>query len=426
MGGKLICMIVVLMVSLSGCSLFVAQPLEDENVCVNEEKLTALLDELGMTVDDLESGTEEIEELPEEPGEPVSPDEPMSPEEPETPEEPVEPLEPEEPSDVPVRTFTEGELVKISPKATDAEGDTISFTYTSPLDADGEWQTEIGDAGEYMVTVTASDGKASVSRDMKIVILSSNNPPVIEEIEDITIPEGDTISFSPVVSDPEGDDVTISYSGFMSSATYTTTFDDAGEYFVTITASDGTSQTVKRVKVTVTDKNRAPVLAEIDSVTVLEGEMVAVVAEVTDEDEDDVSVTYSAPLSEDGEWQTDVGDAGTYLVTVTATDGVSEDTETFTLVVESLNTPPELELDDVLISIGEGETETVLLEPVASDADGDDIQISYSGWMNSNSKSVTVDDAGDYEVTVTAKDGIDETKVTITVTINAKPSFDFG
>jgi hypothetical protein len=113
-------------------------------------------------------------------------------------------------------------------------------------------------------------------------------------------------------------------------------------------------------------------------------------------------------------------------VTVTASDGELDDAETVTIQVESGNTPPVIELGDVLVNVGQGETVTISLNPVVSDADGDNVQVSYSGWMSSSSRDVTIADAGDYQVTVSANDGTTAAQKTITVSINAKPSFDFG
>ena len=52
----------------------------------------------------------------------------------------------------------EGQLVKIIPNATDSEGDTLTYNFSSPINASGEWKTSIGDEGVYQVSVTVSDG----------------------------------------------------------------------------------------------------------------------------------------------------------------------------------------------------------------------------------------------------------------------------
>ena len=52
----------------------------------------------------------------------------------------------------------EGQLVKIIPNATDSEGDTLTYNFSSPINASGEWKTSIGDEGVYQISVTVSDG----------------------------------------------------------------------------------------------------------------------------------------------------------------------------------------------------------------------------------------------------------------------------
>jgi len=155
-------------------------------------------------------------------------------------------------------TAYEGELVQLKVKGNDPDGDPITYTFSEPLDADGKWQTNTGDAGEYLVTVTASDGKTQTERTLKIRVLSKNAPPAMEKIADVTVREGETVSFSPKVLDPDGDEIAVTYSGWMTSSSKTTGFGDQGTYTVTITASDGEQEVSQNVRVTVTDVNRAP------------------------------------------------------------------------------------------------------------------------------------------------------------------------
>lgn len=425
---------VVTVLLLSSCSLFVASPpADDSRVCVSKSKLESVLADLNITVEDLkeEPSVEEPDEQEPPQDEETPGEEPTDvPDEQEPSQDEVTPGgEPtEEPAEDAVRYFTEGDFVRLSPRATDADGDPVTFSYSAPLDADGEWQTQAGDAGEYTVTVTASDGKSAVSKQITIVVLPSNNPPVISGVSDVAVQEGETVVLTPVITDEDGDDVTIRYSGWMTEDTKETGFEDAGEYTVTVTASDDKSETRRTVRITVEDRNRRPVIGDLDGITVREGETVDLSAQATDPDGDDVTITYSSPLDENGVWQTQAGDAGTYLVTVTASDGKDEARKTATIVVESLNSAPQINAEDVSVLLQKGETKTVVLEPVVTDADGDNVQVSYSGFMTSNTRTVTWDDEGVHEVTVTATDGKEEARATVTVTVevNTPPEFDFS
>ena len=96
-----------------------------------------------------------------------------------------------------------------------------------------------------------------------MVVESTNKPPVLRPIADITLNEGETVSLEPVATDPDGDEVTITYSGWMTKATYTTNYDDAGTHIVTVTASDGKESTSQDVIVTVSNVNRPPKIVKI-------------------------------------------------------------------------------------------------------------------------------------------------------------------
>ncbi len=308
----------------------------------------------------------------------------------------------------------EGEVVKLKPQASDPEGDIIEFTFSEPLNASGEWQTKAGDAGFYKVTVTASDGVNEVTHEVTILVKSANRPPVMEFIEDKEVNEGETVLFEPEVVDPEGDEISITYSGWMTSNKYTTTFDDAGEYKVTVTASDGVNEVTQDVTVTVKNLNRPPVMEKIGDVS-LEGDPIAVKVDATDPDNDKLEISFSEPLDENGEWLTDIGDAGEYKITVTASDGEAEVTQDFIITVEAINRPPKIEIKST-IEVDEGET--ITLNPVVTDPDNDTVDVSYSGWMTSNEYTTTYEDAGEHVVTITASDGIAEVTKDVTVIVN--------
>jgi hypothetical protein len=158
----------------------------------------------------------------------------------------------------------EGELVNLAIKSDDPEGDTIVYTFTTPLDSKGKWQTKYGDAGTYKTTITASDGELSTSQDVYIVVEKVSRAPVITNFADTTVNEGGTITLSPKITDPEGGSVTLEYSGWMTTATKTTGYDDAGTYKETLkaTSSSGESATAS-ITITVLNKNRPPKIVSI-------------------------------------------------------------------------------------------------------------------------------------------------------------------
>ena len=178
-------------------------------------------------------------------------------------EEVIEEVEEEPEEELTKIIVKEGELVVLKPESEDPDVDTILYTFSEPLDKDGRWQTKRGDAGNYEITVTASDGELTDTQKILLVVEGVNKPPVLRPIADITVKEGETISFNPVATDPDGDEVAITYSGWMTEASYTTDYDDAGTHIVTITASDGIESTSQDVIVTVTNVNRPPKIIKI-------------------------------------------------------------------------------------------------------------------------------------------------------------------
>ncbi|MBA3064501.1 hypothetical protein FP803_03625 [Candidatus Woesearchaeota archaeon] len=157
----------------------------------------------------------------------------------------------------------EGELVVLKPESEDPDADTILYTFSEPLDKNGRWQTKKGDAGSYEMTVTASDSELTDTQKILLVVESTNNPPVLSPIADITINEGETVSLEPIATDPDGDKVIITYSGWMTEASYTTNYNDAGTHIVTVTASDGIESASQDVIVTVNNINRPPRIVKI-------------------------------------------------------------------------------------------------------------------------------------------------------------------
>ncbi|MBW2968396.1 hypothetical protein KY362_08000, partial [Candidatus Woesearchaeota archaeon] len=168
------------------------------------------------------------------------------------------PYRPVAEEDLPTLTVTEGDLVKINVNAKDADGDVLVYTFTAPLNSDGKWQTRAGDAGVYYSDITVSDGKEDVDRRVKIIVEPKNNKPVLQFIPNIDVKEGDTVTITPKATDGDGDRLTYSYSGWMSSATKTTGYQDAGVHKVVVSVTDGISTVSQEVTVTVQDVNRAP------------------------------------------------------------------------------------------------------------------------------------------------------------------------
>ena len=244
----------------------------------------------------------------------------------------------------------ETDLVSIKPKAEDPDQDSVQFLYTSPLSNEGTWQTAYGDAGEYTVAVTATDGQLSTSKQVLLIVNKKEEKPVIGELSPsekaLEVDEAGTLDFMVKASDLNKDPLMYTWkldgaeiSGKESFA-YKTGYDDAGSHTVKISVSDGAASAENIWAVTVNNINRPPVLDSIADIKVKETEKVVMSLSAADPDGDSVKFTISDPVGDDGTWETTYDDAGAYTVTVQASDGQSEVSQQVKIEVENVNRPP--------------------------------------------------------------------------------------
>ena len=375
-------------------------------------------------------------------------------------------------------TVLEGETVDVTATATDAEGDDLSFAfviwgvalddYTTTEDGSLTWVTELGDAGEYSVYVSVNDGNGNYDYESFTIIVEEvedddTNAPRVSSIF-FTVTEGDLVDVVVEVldnivdwilrsaaqqifesttvyvydSDSDASDLSWTFDQLLNvDGDWQTSVGDDGQYTVTITVSDETgNDTDGTIDITVeeeeveTPENECPTLT-VEDVEVDEGELVEAVYEAEDPENDELSFYFSEPLDENGQWQTEEGDAGEYTAYVAVTDGdeLCLTLEYFTITVNPTgdgdddNTAPELEdLDDIEVDEGE----TVNVEAIATDADGDDLTYTFEGL---DDKGVVVEDnvlvwetnysdAGQYTVTVTVSDGSLEDSTTFVIKVN--------
>lgn len=308
----------------------------------------------------------------------------------------------EQEEDLDKRIYREGDLVAFDPVGVDPDGDLITYQYSRPLDEKGRWQTTIGDAGTYLVTITASDGKTEVEKKIILLILSANRAPTIEGLNDITVPEGTLITLNPNIFDYNSDEVTITYSKPVDqNGNWQTEYDDSGTYLVKVSASDSQTITEKQITIIVTDANRAPVIEEISHVSTFAGERITLEPKATDPDGDPVTFSFSTPFGSDGTWQTTEDDIGTYAITVTANDGKATTEKLVTVILNHKNKAPVISLDEVRAE----ETDRIVLKPTIIDPEGDEFTATYSALFDAEGVWVTdYDDAGEYTVAITAID----------------------
>lgn len=243
-----------------------------------------------------------------------------------------------------VLTGRENQLIRLKLSSNDPDGDKITYAYSKPFNARGEWRTNYGDAGEYIVTVSATDGKLTSERKIKVIVQRVNVAPVLEGVRDLVYNEGDTVKFEPKVTDLNHDPITLTISSPLDKGVWVTNSKSAGEYNIKVTASDGELKAEKSFKLTVKNVNLVPVITGLKDVTVKEGQLVKLEPVVTDDDSDEgekIATNYTKPIGPDGTWTPNYTEHGVYNVSVTANDGRGGvSTKTVKITVEDVNMPP--------------------------------------------------------------------------------------
>lgn len=147
----------------------------------------------------------------------------------------------------------------------------------------------------FYVQFAASSGNKKVVQNVVITVKYANRAPVLEDIQPITVTEGQLIRLAPVAYDQDDDKVSLAYAGLMSSGTYQTKYGDSGDYFVKVTASDGRLETSQIVPISILKANRAPVLDKIDSIKIKEGSNIAILLNAYDPDNDQLNYSIENP-----------------------------------------------------------------------------------------------------------------------------------
>lgn len=268
-------------------------------------------------------------------------------------EESKETVKEEEKAEAATIIVQETERVSLQPKGYDPDKDAVAYAFTSPLDTNGEWQTKYGDAGEYRITITASDGELTSSRDILLIVNKKEEAPTIEsfspEEKSLTADENSKIEFSVKAKDLNKDDLTYSWKldGDKTSETtdylYNIDYDASGSHTVKVDISDGALTSTNIWSVTVNNVNRKPVLEELSDIKVKEGETVTIAPKAADPDNDALEYSISEPVGNDGVWETTYDDAGTYTITVKVTDGKDESSQDINVTVANVNRPPVIE-----------------------------------------------------------------------------------
>ncbi|MBI2656478.1 hypothetical protein HYX03_01950 [Candidatus Woesearchaeota archaeon] len=214
--------------------------------------------------------------------------------------------------------INENEEVEIKLKANDPDGDEITFSANNlPEGAKLEGNIFTWKPGfdtirkedfvdrlmdkfrvlskSFYIQFAASSKDKKIVQNVIVTVKDVNRAPVIDDMEPITINEGDALKIAPKAYDPDGDKVTLSYSGFVNKDNYKSNFGDAGTYYAKVTASDGLLETSKFVQISIKRINKAPVFEKIKDVQAREGDNIAILLNANDQDGDEIKYSIDNP-----------------------------------------------------------------------------------------------------------------------------------
>lgn len=311
------------------------------------------------------------------------------------------------------------------------------------------WTPTYEQSGAYSIKVTVTDvlGGAD-TKTVDVRINHVNRPPVIADPGPQNVDEGQKLSLNINISDPDKEDngkLVLKADGVPQGAvfnavgksiTWTPTFEQAGEYQITLTVNDaaGLSDS-KTVVVTVKNTNRKPALGAILNQQGTEGKELTFALTATDPDKEDAGkLTFSAEglpsgagLSKDGKfsWTPGFDQSGDHSLTLKVKDeGGLEDSKTITIKVANVNRAPRLS-DIGAQSTDEGNA--LAFSVSASDDDKQDkLTFTMTGAPAGASLSSggdfswtpAVGQAGNYTVTIKVSDGTASDTKTVTITVN--------
>ncbi len=223
-------------------------------------------------------------------------------------------------------------------------------------------------AGDYFDSVLVASGEAENSPIFEYISLSvappENNPPVLDSIGPKVTNEMEELAFTVTASDPDGTIPALSAvnlpdgANFTDSAngtgffSWTPTYDQAGTYYVTFIASDGSLADSEVVEIVVGNVNRPPEVVQPPDTTIDECAELVMAITATDPDGDSLVMTME-PLTanmafvDSGNglgvfvFTPDTTQAGVYPLNVYVFDGIDTTIVMFTVTVEECEIPPE-------------------------------------------------------------------------------------
>ena len=209
----------------------------------------------------------------------------------------------------PATTATENSAYSYDVKASDADGDSLTFSLaTSPTGMSINpntglisWTPSFAQSGSHSVVVQVSDGAATPTQSFTIDVANVNGPPALDAIGSKSVNENQLLQFTISATEPDGEAITYSISNKPATAnfdaatrtfTWTPAFNEAGTYAnIRFTATDpnGASDS-EDITITVVNVNRVPIVNAVSTTT---NEDSSVTITLAGSDADSEQLTFS-------------------------------------------------------------------------------------------------------------------------------------
>ncbi len=266
--------------------------------------------------------------------------------------------------------------LQIDISGTDPDDDPITITAEStPTGAvfndngDGtatlNWTPTFEQSGQYNVKFTITSGTLSDTETVAITVVNVDRAPILAAIGAQTIAENAPLTFEVTASDPDGNTIAITTTTLPTGAdfvdnddgtgdfSWTPDFAQAGQHTVKFTSTSLSLIDTETVVITVSNTDRAPILASIGNSTGEENSPVSFTVSASDPDGESVTLRVAtiptgASFIDNGDgtgsftWTPTFAQAGDYPITFKATSASLVDSESITISIANVDRAPSL------------------------------------------------------------------------------------
>nr|WP_013334799.1 CARDB domain-containing protein [Gloeothece verrucosa]ADN18050.1 YD repeat protein [Gloeothece verrucosa PCC 7822] len=316
------------------------------------------------------------------------------------------------------------------------------------------WTPTSSNLGNHSVTLKVSDSGTgnlsnilSTEQTFNLIVRNNNSAPILNPINNLTVAEGETLTFTPLGTDIDGDTLIYNATNLPSGAvlnpttgtlTWKLDYFSAGIYNnIQLTVSDGNLSATRTFSINVNNTNRAPILTPITPQSGRENVEISFSLSAGDIDNDPIFYSSTSPLPTGASldaltgkfsWKPNYSQAGNYVLNFTATDAKgATDTRSVIINIKNVNRNPVLTVSPQIVALGE----TLTYQIAATDADGDNLIYSAKylpegATLNSQTGTIsftpTPGQVGDYLIIYGVSDGLATTTQNALIRVETVPT----